>query len=283
MILGHNLYRALGGNDFLYSNLRLDKESQVVILGGYQGASCLEISSRYGSKIVVFEPIEAWARTILELTLEVNSLVQVISKAVTSNGRTVQLSLNGDATSELINSSFNEVHSVESVTMLEVNEFAQGKIDLLEINIEGGEYEVVDSLLRNKIEVETLLIQFHKIDGESQAKYENLSLRLAENYHLVFSIPFVWERWDSAQSTESIVTKRQFESVSQFFQETQSGFDSIIDNYRRQLSENVDKLSSHLVDLEVVKQELVTIKNSRSWRLTLPFRRLKRLIRREKL
>jgi FkbM family methyltransferase len=273
IITGHDLFRAIGHKDFLYSNLAIKQDSQVVILGGYEGSSCLEILTRYNPRIIVFEPIEVWAQKIIELTAASKDKVQVVSKAVTSNGRDMHLFLLGDATSEKQGSVPSEVLKVTSLSVREVCRLVSYKIDVLEVNIEGGEYEVLNELLDEDIQVGTLLVQFHKIDEESEAKREEIRLKLRKRYEPIFNIPFIWERWDSKISIESLVAKRQFEDVSKFIIELQN-------THQRQLSQKTYESETILKRLKIVSDELRIVRSSRSWRITAPFRQIVYLCRR---
>lgn len=71
-------------------------------------------------------------------------------------------------------------------------------IRLMKMNIEGGEYTLIDHIIRvgSIINIDELQVQFHLIDGQDSIKdYDELAKRLSETHKLTWRYPFVWENW----------------------------------------------------------------------------------------
>jgi hypothetical protein len=70
-------------------------------------------------------------------------------------------------------------------------------IDLMKINIEGGEYELLERLIDTKMisRIENIQIQFHNITNESHLRMEYIQKRLEETHISTYQYRFVWENW----------------------------------------------------------------------------------------
>jgi len=71
-------------------------------------------------------------------------------------------------------------------------------IDLMKINIEGGEYEVLSRLIDSgyvKI-CNNLQIQFHIFVKNAELMRDEIRSKLYETHHLTYDYPFVWENWE---------------------------------------------------------------------------------------
>jgi hypothetical protein len=70
-------------------------------------------------------------------------------------------------------------------------------IGLLEINIEGGEYNLLSDLIESRQikRIKTLLIQFH--NNERNSEFQRASIRhlLQETHEQIFNYDWVWEKW----------------------------------------------------------------------------------------
>ena len=75
---------------------------------------------------------------------------------------------------------------------LEIN-----SIDLLQMNIEGGEYSILEGLLDAGLadKVHTFLIQFHYYGEFPVLRRDKILERFSETHTAKFSYPFVWECW----------------------------------------------------------------------------------------
>ena len=74
------------------------------------------------------------------------------------------------------------------------------KIDLMHINIEGGEYELLDRMIESNMikDINNITIQFHEwypSYKESGPLRKSLHDRLNKTHKLTFCYPFIWENW----------------------------------------------------------------------------------------
>lgn len=67
----------------------------------------------------------------------------------------------------------------------------------MKINIEGSEYELLDSLIKtgNIKRIRNLQIQFHSWIDDSSLKRENIRIKLCNTHYETYCFPFIWENW----------------------------------------------------------------------------------------
>jgi FkbM family methyltransferase len=84
-----------------------------------------------------------------------------------------------------------DVHSV--LTSLGIE-----RIDLLKVNIEGGEFELIDRLHETGWlgRTATLIVQFHEFAPDAYRARRRNRRQLAETHRCRWSYPWVYERWD---------------------------------------------------------------------------------------
>jgi hypothetical protein len=71
-------------------------------------------------------------------------------------------------------------------------------IDLIKINIEGGEYDLLDFILENNLQtqINNFQIQFHKMFDDCEIRRNNIREKLSETHTLTYDYTFVWENWE---------------------------------------------------------------------------------------
>lgn len=71
-------------------------------------------------------------------------------------------------------------------------------IALCKINIEGGEYDLMEYILNSGLQgnVQNFQIQFHRIPKiRYKSRYENIAKKLLKTHSITWRQPFVWENW----------------------------------------------------------------------------------------
>jgi hypothetical protein len=119
--------------------------------------------------------------------------VRIANVAVGARSGTVRLGVGGDA-SGLFHASASAFEEVTIVPIAQVlNELPQ--IDL--INVEGAEYEILDSILDLQLQhrLGDIQIQFHSVVPEAEARREAIRRQLERTHQLTYDFPFVWESW----------------------------------------------------------------------------------------
>lgn len=186
---------AANGDKTLRLFYDLTPNSVVFDLGGYEGQWASDIFAMYRCTIHLFEPVELFAAQI-ERRFAGNPYVIVHAFGLAEETKTVAYALNGDATSMLkTGKSMGTMRLVKAADFLLGEKI--GQIDLMKINIEGGEYDLLDHLIDTRAvsRIVNIQVQFHDILPDAERRMIAIQRRLEDTHHLTYQFPFVWENW----------------------------------------------------------------------------------------
>lgn len=162
----------------------LKPDDVVIDLGAYRGEWSNEIRARYGCCVIAVEPTDAIDGYPCEY---IKKAAWLFDGKLRFGGAFYYTSAFEDQTHEY------ECFDVNSL----LSRFDE--IALLKINIEGGEYDLLEHIYRAGLmpRIKDLQIQFHLIEGEdSITRYEAIEDLLCETHSLaLFEYPFCWENW----------------------------------------------------------------------------------------
>lgn len=189
-----------GHNEVLFRDLELTSNSVVLEFGGYIGEFSEEILRRFDCQLHVFEPVQLFADS-LEKRFEGNGKVSIYDYAVGLKQRDFFLVLDGEATSEF-RGSMGLPCSIRSVDQTIIPRLPC--IDLVAINIEGGEYELIPALHQAGTlnRVGQILIQFHRVGPNFDEKVAQIRAIIRETHTLEWRYDYVWEFWKIVEKTE---------------------------------------------------------------------------------
>jgi FkbM family methyltransferase len=193
-------WNAAGLDKTLRLDYNLDEHSVVLDVGGYEGQWASDCHCRYGCRIEVFEPVQQFADGI-ERRFERNPKVSVHRFGLAGGSRTVPLHVNGDRSSVLVQSEDLSAEAPQMVNLVGAEEFfrdaALESVDLMKINIEGGEYELLDHLVDTGLitRIRDVQVQFHDFVPDARAQMERLRGRLAATHAVTYQEDFIWENW----------------------------------------------------------------------------------------
>lgn len=70
-------------------------------------------------------------------------------------------------------------------------------INLLKINIEGGEYDLLEHIIQHNLQekIENIQVQFHKNIDDSECRRKNIQQLLKKTHVLTYNYDFIWENW----------------------------------------------------------------------------------------
>lgn len=184
------------GDKTLRLNYNLNENAIVFDLGGYKGEFAEEIYNKYHSKIYVFEPILEFY-TVIKNKFSNNSKIVPFQYGLAGKDGEMQISLTENASSIFIESENTETIQLKSITdFIKSNNIT--KVDLIKINIEGGEYEVLESLLENDLIgiFDNIQVQFHDFLFENaKERMYAIQEKLKRTHQITYQYEFVWENW----------------------------------------------------------------------------------------
>ncbi len=184
-----------GGDEHFRYDYDLNSESLVIDLGGYKGQWTSDVYARYNCRVLVFEPVKAFAERI-EKRFRKNPKIQVFRLALGATRRPEIIALNEDQSSVYRTGPAKEIVQFEDVAAFFSNRAING-IDLMKVNIEGGEYELLPRLLETGLikRIKNIQIQFHDVGAGSEARMKEICSELSKTHRPTYQYKFVWENW----------------------------------------------------------------------------------------
>jgi len=189
-------WKADNGDYKLRYNYDLNEQSFAIDLGGYQGQWASDLFSRFRCRIAVFEPVREFAKQIGE-RFKFNKNIEVFAFGLGATNRFEQMVLCGDRSSV-----FRKGDIAEEVKIVDAVEWILGRpektIDLIKINIEGGEYELIERLVMGNVitRIRNLQVQFHHLGSDSERRMERIYDLLRVTHRAVYQYKFVWDSWE---------------------------------------------------------------------------------------
>ena len=184
-----------GGSQLLY-DLPVATGSLVIDAGGYEGEWSTGMISRYGCRIQVFEPVPTFFEHC-QAYFKNNNLVQIHKAALGGSDRKTIFKLLDNGTSEYRGDSNAQDIEADVIDVARIFSEAGTRIACFKLNIEGGEYEVLERMIEtNNIALcDSLLIQFHRQPEGYEARYKNIVAALHKTHNQSWCYEMVWEKW----------------------------------------------------------------------------------------
>lgn len=158
----------------------LKPQDYVIDIGSYRREWADEITRRYGCAVECFDALDNRAAWMYDGTIK-------------TGGAYYYTSMKEPGETE---------YRCEDIL-----KYLDRPVRLMKINIEGGEYELLNYIaVKGKMGViEELQVQFHEIDGgDVSVLYEYLSGVLGLTHELAWRYPFCWESWRIRPNKQTI-------------------------------------------------------------------------------
>lgn len=185
------------GNDTLRMDYDLNQQSIIFDLGGYKGQWASDIFARYACRVEVFEPYPLFAAAITQ-RFQHNPKITVHTFGLDRSDEKQFLSVDADATSLFKTQGSDKAVEVElkrAKDFLQAGNFEQ--IDLMKINIEGGEYNLLEHLIEEGLitRLKNIQVQFHHFMPNAKARMQAIQAELSKTHELTYQFEFLWENW----------------------------------------------------------------------------------------
>jgi FkbM family methyltransferase len=177
-------------------NYDLNENSLVIDLGGYLGEWTEKIHNKYSCNVYVFEPVFKYYNNIVE-KFKNNNKIKIFNLGLSGVNDEVVIKHDNASSSIFIENGVEE--KIKLVKYYDfINDNKIGYIDLIKINIEGSEYELLEHIIENNLQlkIKNLQIQFHKTFNDSEEKREEIRKVLSLTHKLTYDYTFVWENWE---------------------------------------------------------------------------------------
>lgn len=184
-----------GGNELLY-DLPVPTGGLIIDAGGYKGEWTSKMISRYGCRSQIFEPVPEFFEHCRNY-FENNKMVQVQKAALGGANRKTTFSLLDNGTSEHRGNGSEHHFQADVIDVAQIFSEAGSRVACLKLNIEGGEYEVLERMveINNIAACDSLLIQFHRQPDGYEARYQNIVAALHKTHIQSWCYEMVWEKW----------------------------------------------------------------------------------------
>mgnify|MGYP001826442852 CR=1 FL=1 len=196
-------YRWLGAraaDEHLLHDAAIDGNSIVLDVGAYIGEWAQEMDERYRPVIHAFEPDPRNYKQLLKRSGKLRDL-KTYDFGLGDRDETVKMSM------EFLGSTaFGDIQGQQGVDWEEAQvrdiaamwkELELDRVDLMKINIEGGEYPLLERMIDKGLlaQVDTYLIQFHEWHPGAYHRRWSIRRALRKTHTLEWDYHFVWEKW----------------------------------------------------------------------------------------
>ncbi|MBB2144105.1 FkbM family methyltransferase [Pedobacter sp. LMG 31464] len=192
--LGWTKFCKANGEELRYA-YDLNKNSIVFDVGGYEGEFTSDLFSRYESQFYIFEVYQPYTKQIKE-RFRLNDKIKVYDFGLGAIDETIQISIDTVSTSSFKKAEIMvDAKLKKASNFMDENEIKQ--IDLIKINIEGGEYNLLNHLIDSgKINnIINLQIQFHDFVPNAISEMESIRKKLKKTHTPTYQFDFIWENW----------------------------------------------------------------------------------------
>lgn len=185
----------------LLHNHKLDRNSIVVDVGGFNGEWANEIYRRYNSKMHVFEPNPNMLVHLNKAFSDAGN-VKIYTYGLSDRDSSSTLLLRGPGSSIYKHPKVDiEKQRTADINLRDINkvftELNLSHVDLIKINIEGGEYPLLYKMIDQRItdRCEQILVQFHEWYPWARWHRWNIGRKLSKTHKREWCYPFIWEKW----------------------------------------------------------------------------------------
>lgn len=193
--ISHESWVVAQGDKTLRVEYPLHSDDVVLDVGGFEGQWASDIFARYLCSVYVFEPVPEFADAI-ERRFARNPRIHLCRAALGAQDGELELAVNGDASSTLMGDG-----TLIHVPVCSFADWLKGvainEVALMKINIEGGEYELIEHLIDTGLiaRIGNLQVQFHDFVPNAKDRMDAILAALARTHRPTYQFPFIWENW----------------------------------------------------------------------------------------
>jgi hypothetical protein len=184
--------------DWLRYEYDLNENSIVIDLGCYIGEFTKIMEDKFNCYIYSFEPIKLFYDVCVD-KFKNNSKIKVYKAGLSNENKKVDFTIGGEASSMFSDEDRPEI----DVDLIKIDDFLEQekiqKVNVLKMNIEGGEYDLLEYMIKNNLteKFENIQVQFHNDVFEGwEEKYNFIINNLTKTHHLTYKFEFKFENWE---------------------------------------------------------------------------------------
>ena len=184
-------------NPGILTDIPIDHDSVVLDVGAYKGEWAEPIWNQAQPTIHCFEPApRPFAKLVRKF--EGNERIHLHQYGLGGADSTASLALAGPGASFYeAEAGFDRIEAPIRDVVTVLDELGLDEIDLIKINIEGGEYDLLDRLAESGklAKITYVLVQFHEWHPKAYGRRRRNRRALAQQHEEVWCYPWVFELW----------------------------------------------------------------------------------------
>jgi len=185
-------------------NYELNNDSVVIDLGGYYGLWIDEILKKNNPNIpniILVEPVPEFYNHLVTKYKNYEKIkVMNVGVSTDKNEATKTLYVSSDGSSTNFNINVKSVIQIKTMPIDKIlSDNNINQVDLLQINIEGDEYGLMEYMIESNTidKFKNIQIQFHLgIDNDIERRNIIQKNLVSKGFKNKFDYPFVWESWE---------------------------------------------------------------------------------------
>jgi FkbM family methyltransferase len=187
-------------NEHLLHEADIGPKSVVLDVGAYIGEWAQEITNLYDPAILAFEPDPRNFKQ-LEQRAQDNAHLTPYRYGLGEKNEKVLMKLEYMGSSVISHDTENNEAPSASAEIRDIfdtwNTLALERVDLMKINIEGGEFSLLERMIETGLikKVDCYLIQFHEWHPGAYRRRRMIRKAMGKTHRLVWDYHFVWEKW----------------------------------------------------------------------------------------
>jgi FkbM family methyltransferase len=191
----HESWVRANGDQTLRVEYPIAPNEIVLDVGGFEGQWASDIFGRSLCTVHVFEPVPHFADAIRR-RFAANPHIRLHAAALGGAEGKLAIAVDGDASSTILQGEDSIEVPVRCFADV-VRENGWTEIALMKVNIEGGEYELLEHLIASGLagRVRNLQVQFHDFVPDAHARMLAIQEQLRATHELTYYFPFIWENW----------------------------------------------------------------------------------------
>jgi len=169
----------------------LDGNSLIIEVGCYEGLWSSRMAEKYNPYILNFEPVTSFFNKA-SLRFQNNPKVTMFHFGLSDKNEEVSFALDDDKSRP------GSSNNTEHVVLRDVAEIIKFPVDLININIEGGEYILLPRMLETEAAklCQNIQVQFHDDYPNCVELRDAIRKKPSETHVERYCYPFVWESWE---------------------------------------------------------------------------------------
>lgn len=170
----------------------LTPDSMVIDLGAHVGSFAAGIYEKFKCYVQAYEPVSEFYDKAQERLAPYKPKVKLFKASVGPRETQIEFGVKGSMSGSFTQGNYNEV-----VQMWDISSVVKMPVDLIKINIEGGEFDLLDAILDRELHlnIRNIQVQFHSNVPNPLERWQEINRRLLETHELTYYFPFCWENY----------------------------------------------------------------------------------------